>query len=188
MEFIHRLGKVGKQWGISESGGKIWGTLLLIGKPLTQKEIAEHCEFSLGLVSRNLNVLLNLGIVYYSGKKGLEKLYKPSVSFISTFEKLVLNFMERDVTPIIELLENIKENEDNKEVKLRINNLINDYQRMLIFLDFFIKILEIRQETNNSNLQGIISVSIDKLLESLDELSDIDINENIATLTNNSGI
>ena len=57
MEFNHRLGKVGKQWGLGESAGKIWGTLLLIGRPLTQNEIAEHYGSSPGLVSGNLNVL-----------------------------------------------------------------------------------------------------------------------------------
>ncbi len=168
MEFIYRLGKVGKQWGLGESAGKIWGTLLLIGKPLTQKEIAKHCGYSLGLVSRNLNVLSHLGIVHYSGRKVHEKLYKPTTSFIGTFEKLVLNFMESEVNPIIDLLDHIKDDENDKEVRSRIENLIGDYRKMLVFLDFFTKILEIRENMSLPHIENSTKEALKKLLKSMD--------------------
>ncbi len=168
MEFIHRLGKVGKQWGLGESAGKIWGTLLLIGKPLTQKEIAKHCGYSLGLVSRNLNVLSHLGIVHYSGRKVQEKLYKPTTSFIGSFEKLVLNFMEIEVNPIIDLLGHIKNDEKDKDVRSGIEDLIGDYRKMLIFLDFFTRILEVRDKMNLSNIEKSTKETLDNLLKSID--------------------
>lgn len=172
MEFIHRLGKVGKQWGLGESAGKIWGTLLLIGRPLTQKEIAEHCGYSLGLVSRNLNVLSHLGIVHYSGRKVHEKLYKPTTSFIGTFEKLVLNFMETEVNPIIDLLGQIKSDEKDKDVRSGIEDLIGDYRKMLVFLNFFNKILEVRDEMNLSNIENSTKETLDNLLRSIDSFKE----------------
>ena len=182
MEFIHRLGKVGKQWGLGESAGKIWGTLLLIGRPLTQREIAEHCGYSPGLVSRNLNVLSHLGIVHYSGRKVQEKLYKPTTSFIGTFEKLVLNFMESEVNPIIDLLGHIKNDEKDKEVRSRIEDLIGDYRKMRVFLDFFTKILEVREKMNLPNIENSTKETLNKLLKSMDSFGVNGRRDNFTTL------
>ena len=56
-EVLDSLAKIGKQWGIGESVGRVWGFLLFKSCPVTQREIEEGTGYSRGLVSRSLGKL-----------------------------------------------------------------------------------------------------------------------------------
>ena len=40
-DFIDRIGKLSKQWGLGEPTGRVWATLLFANSTLSQKEIAK---------------------------------------------------------------------------------------------------------------------------------------------------
>lgn len=157
-EFIHRVGKIGKQWGLGEPAGRVWGILLFNKKPLTQKEIASQCRYSLGLVSPSLTILENLGMISIIMKRGKVKLYGAVASFMESFEKLVRNFMEQDVRPLIFLLESNLEKIKDKEVKARLEFLIKDYKRVNIILNFFSKILSAKKSFSLAKLKKSVGV------------------------------
>ncbi len=63
LEFMTMLSRIGKQWGLGEPTGRIWGLLLFENKPLSQKEIAKECKYSLSLVSPSLSFLEKIGLI-----------------------------------------------------------------------------------------------------------------------------
>lgn len=173
-EFVHRLGKLAKQWGIGETAGKIWGALLLNGSPLTQKEIAQKCDYSLGLISRNLNILLKFNMVTYSGRKGQEKLYKPVISFIDSFEKLLVNMVENEMDPLIDLLTRMIRKEEDKKEKMRLKELLNDHKKMRVLFMFFIQSLDVRKKVNIPHLKDATRESLNRLDELIKSFSIIE--------------
>ncbi len=146
-EFIYRVGKIGKQWGMGEPAGKVWGVLLFNKMPLTQKEIANQCRYSIGLVSRSINLLENLGMITDVGKKEKEKLYNATITAIDFFGKLMQNFMEQNIRPIISLLELSLEKEKDNAIKSRMNVLIKDYSTINSMLELFSKMLESKKSS-----------------------------------------
>ena len=127
-EFIQRTGRIGKQWGIGEPVGKIWGLLLLENKSLSQRDIAKHLDCSLSLISPSLTLMQQMGMISVVGKNGREKQYGAVVSFIDTFENVLKNWVNVEVKPLINLLESNIKNSDEK-TKKRLNELIGEYKR-----------------------------------------------------------
>ena len=52
-EVLDSLAKIGKQWDLGESVGRVWGFLLFKSCPVTQREIEEGTGYSSGLISRS---------------------------------------------------------------------------------------------------------------------------------------
>jgi len=74
--FIDRTGRISKQWGLGEPTGRVWGSLLFVDLPLSQREIAKKTGYSLSLVSPSLKILEKLNMIRSVRGEGREKLYK----------------------------------------------------------------------------------------------------------------
>lgn len=152
-EFIARTGRIAKQWGIGEPAGKIWGLLALQNKPLTQKEIAKGINASLSLVSPALTLMEHLGIASTVAQGGREKKYIITLSFIDTFEKLLKNFCDNEVKPLLTILhENM--HTGNLDKKERIRMLIKEYERTAKTLKIFSKVLMAQRSLRKFKLLG----------------------------------
>ncbi len=136
-QFIYKTGKLGKLWGIGEPAGKVWGVLMFSEKPLTQKEMCKQSGYSIGLISRSITILENLGMISDTGRRNKEKLYSASASATDFLGKLIINLLENNIKPIISLLNTNQELVNNQEVKLRMNILIKDYSKIKNSLDNF---------------------------------------------------
>ncbi len=123
-EFISKVGKIGKRWGLGEPAGKIWGALAYSKKPLTQKEIAKSCNYSLGLVSRNLRILKKFNIATTASRKGKKRLYRTVTSFSDSFNKMVSKFRKEDMKRLFYLL-NEKFEENKKAAKQKFSSFNN---------------------------------------------------------------
>ena len=145
-EFINRTGKISKQWGLGESAGRVWATLLFADTTLTQTQIAKKTEYTLSLVSPSLKILEKLNIVRSVRGKGKEKLYEPSVSFVEAFTGLVKNFLEQDVKPLISQLDEITDIK-NEHRKKRMNQLVKEYKSFETHLTRFHKMMKIKKVT-----------------------------------------
>ena len=161
-EFIHRVGKIGKQWGLGEPAGRVWGVLILNTRPITQKEIAEQSGYSLSLVSPSLTILLNLGVISVTGRKGREKLYGKEITFVESFAKLVRNFVEKDVAPIISLLESNLKRVDDEELRHRIRLVITDSKNMDALLGFMTNMLSTYKSITAESLEQAVKILQDK--------------------------
>lgn len=151
-EFIQRTGKIAKQWGIGESAGKIWGLLLLENKSLTQKEIARHLNCSLSLISPGLALMEKLGIISIVGKNGRENQYGAVVSFIDTFEKVMINWVDVEVKPLINLLESNIENADERTGQ-RLKELLKEYRRTGRIFTILAKIIDAKKSLDKIKIK-----------------------------------
>jgi DNA-binding transcriptional regulator GbsR (MarR family) len=144
--FIDKTGKISKQWGLGEPAGRVWATLLFADTPLSQRQIAEKTGYSLSLVSPSLKILEKLNMIRSIRGESKEKLYELTVSFIEAFNGLIKRFLEQDVKPLIEQLEEVKEIHDpNKKNKLR--RLIQEYKRLEMYLSLFTKLMLMKKAT-----------------------------------------
>ena len=149
-QFMNQVASIGKQWGLGESVGRVWGLLLFEDEPLSQKEIAKECKYSLSLVSPSIKFLEKMGLVGIVGKREREKLYVATLSFLEAFEKILSNFLQLNIEPIIDLLSEAEKTGDKKTAK-RLKKITNEYKKTLIFSNFLLsliktkKVLDVRQ-------------------------------------------
>jgi DNA-binding transcriptional regulator GbsR (MarR family) len=134
-KFIDRMGKISKRWGVGEPVGRVWGALLFAGVPLSQKEIAEKTGYTLSLVSPSLNLMEKLDMARSLRSNNKEKLYETTTSFIDGFRRLIKNFLDQDIKPLIEELENTKGINNNPNL----SKLVSEYKIIKQNLDRFEK-------------------------------------------------
>ena len=73
-EFIDRMGRISKRWGIGEPAGRVWGALLFADASLSQRDIALKTGYSLSLVSPSLTILEKYDMIRSVRGKSKEKL------------------------------------------------------------------------------------------------------------------
>lgn len=144
--FIDRTGKISKQWGLGEPAGRVWATLLFADAPLSQRQIAEKTEYSLSLVSPSLKILEKLNMVRSIRGKGKEKLHELALSFVDAFNELIRRFLEQDVKPLIEQLEDVDEIH-NIEKKKKLIKLVKEYRNLEMYLGLFNKLMTAKKTT-----------------------------------------
>jgi len=130
IDFIHQVGKIGKQWGLSEPAGRVWGVLLFNKQPLCQREIADKSEYSPGLVSTSLKILEQLGMVSITPSKGREKHYEAKTTLTEGFVQLLKRFIDQDLKHTINTLSENRKLITEVRVKKRVDSLMREYQRL----------------------------------------------------------
>ena len=128
-EFIRRMSRMTKQWGLGESVGRIWGLLMFENRALTQREIAKQLNCAVSLVSPSLNLMENLEFVSITGKNGREKQYGAVPSFIRAFDQLIRNFINKEVNPLIKLLDSNMDAITDKDTKERFESMLEEYKK-----------------------------------------------------------
>jgi large-conductance mechanosensitive channel len=71
----------------------------------------------------------NLGLVSITGKIGREKQYGAVPSFIVTFQKIVKNFIEKEVNPLVNLLSANVDLIKEENTKKRFNSMVIEYKK-----------------------------------------------------------
>ena len=151
--FMAQLALIGKHWGLGEPAGRVWGLLLFEENPLSQREIARECNYSLSLVSPSLTILEKWGLIRSVGKRGREKLYDATTSFLEAFEKLLKNFTESEIEPIISTLSSAEDSKTRKRTTL----LSSEYKKMLLFSQFFSRIIKAKRTLGLEQLKKSLS-------------------------------
>lgn len=140
-EFIDRVGKMSKQWGLGEPAGRIWAAMLFANEALSQKDIATKTGYSLSLVSPSLKLLEQTNTIR-PVKNGRGNKYELTGSFTETFSGMIYRFMEHDVKPLIDKLEHADVDEKSKQ---KVQHLVKEYKDFEGCLSTFIKILNMRK-------------------------------------------
>ena len=156
-EFMRMMSMIGKQWGLGEPVGKIWGLLLFEGLSLSQREIARECNYSLSLVSPSLAFLEKMGLISVVGRRGKERLYGATSSFLEAFEKILGNFVQLSVEPVIELLSKAKE-AGNEHTKKKLENIINEYKKAVILSNFFLWLIKTKKALTVKQLIKVLKM------------------------------
>ncbi len=154
-KFIGQIALIGKHWGLGEPASRVWGLMLFEETPLSQREISKECNYSLSLVSPSLALLKNRGLIRVVEKRNREKLYSATTSFLEAFEKLLKNFMESDIEPIIATLSNAK----GKSAEKRLQKLSGEYKKMLLFSQFFSGLINAKRTLSPNQLKKLLGGS-----------------------------
>ena len=155
LEFMTMMTKIGKQWGLGAPVGKIWGLLLFEDQPLSQQEIADECSYSLSLVSPSLTFLEKMGLIGITEKRERENMYTATLSFLEAFEKILGNFMQLSVEPVIELLSKVKGAGDKQTAK-KLQNVMNEYKKTVILSNFFLKLIKTKKTLSVRQLSKLV--------------------------------
>ncbi len=150
---MEQIAVLGKRWGLGEPAGRVWGLLLFENSPMSQREIARKCNYSLSLISPSLTILGKWGLIRVVEKRGREKLYNATTSFLEAFEKLLKNFTEDEIEPIIETLSQT----GNKKARKRMRVLASECKKMLLFSQFFSGLIKAKRTLSLEQLKKSLS-------------------------------
>ena len=140
-EVLDSLAKIGKQWGIGESVGRVWGFLLFKSCPVTQREIEEGTGYSRGLVSRSLGKLKK-GPMIRVEREGREIRYSVNTSLTNSFGELLKRFLAENIKPIIELLSTSRDKVRDAKVKENFTAVLHEYRKLNLAVLLFSRIMD----------------------------------------------
>jgi len=139
-EVLDSLAKIGKQWGIGGSVGRVWGFLLFKSCPVTQREIEAGTGYSRGLVSRSLRELKRGPMIEVKGG-GREIHYSVNTSLTESFGELLKRFLTENIKPIIELLSTSQDKIGDAKVKETFAAVLHEYRKLNLAVLLFSKIM-----------------------------------------------
>ncbi len=154
-EVLDSLAKIGKQWDLGESVGRVWGFLLFKSCPVTQREIVEGTGYSRGLVSRSLRELKR-GPTIEERREGRETLYSVNTSLTESFGELLKRFLAGNIKPMIELLSASLSKIEDAKVRETFLVLLHEYRKMNLAVLLFSKIMnEINAMPGNVEMEKL---------------------------------
>ena len=139
-EVLDSLAKIGKQWGIGESVGRVWGFLLFKSCPVTQREIEAGTGYSRGLVSRSLRELKR-GPMIEVERGGREIRYSVNTSLTESFGELLKRFLAENIKPMIELLSTSRDKIGDAKVRGTFLAVLHEYRKLNLAVLLFSKIM-----------------------------------------------
>jgi len=140
-EVLDSLAKIGKQWGIGESVGRVLGFLLFKSCPVTQREIEEGTGYSRGLVSRSLGKLKK-GPMIRVEREGREIRYSINTSLTESFGDLLKRFLAENIKPTIELLSTSLDKIGDAKVKENFTAMLHEYRKLKLAVLIFSRIMD----------------------------------------------
>ena len=134
-QFIQQWGILGTQWGINRTMAQIHALLLVSPDPLSADEIMADLQISRGNTNMNVRELMDWGIVEKVLKPGERKEFFSAEKDIWTVAmKIIKERKRREVEPIINALNQLKEiegNKNDKEIKA-FTDVITDIQKFAV--------------------------------------------------------
>ena len=164
-KMLDSFAKVGKQCGLGESVGRIWGFLLLKSCPVTQREIEEGTGYSRGLISQCLQGMEERTVVEVN-RGGREIHYSINPSLATSIGKLMGRQYENKTKLLIEFLSGHSDKIKDEKVKESFLSLISEYKKLSLAFILFPKLIDLINGMNIDvkDIEGAakrISIEID---------------------------
>jgi len=139
--FIERISMLTSNLGIGKAAGKIWGTLILAGIPLSQQEIKSLTDYSLSMISSNLSLLEKYGFVRKIGKSGKKILYKSNTDIIDLMEFYLKNIIGKELPSLAKYVSQ-HINDFSNQTRRNAEKILNECRKSRYILNFLIKIID----------------------------------------------
>ena len=147
-KILDSFAKTGKQCGMGESVGRIWGFLLLNSCPVTQKEIEDGTGYSRGLISQCLRGMEERTVIEVK-RGGRENGYSINSSLATSFGELVGCQYEERIKRIIEFLSEITYTITDEKLRESLCAVVAEYKKLSIAFLLFPQIIAL---INGKNL------------------------------------
>lgn len=143
-KFVQTWGSLATSWGINRTMAMVHALLLISQEPLSTDDVMEQLVISRGNANMNIRELMDWGIVKKELKIGDRKEYFVADKDIWTvFKHIVKERRKRELEPVINSLESLKNVEDNTEeskaFKELMDNLLGVTTKANVLLDLAVK-------------------------------------------------
>lgn len=138
-DFIDRMGLNAEADGQARITGRVWGLLIIAGRPLTSAEISSLLDISRGSVSTNIRMLEMLELVERRSKAGERETYfaiceQPYSSLVRGFAKQFGNY-RRMVERACDAIDRPEARQNLKDLATFYAVLEDGHQSMLTHLE-----------------------------------------------------
>ncbi len=131
LKYIHTWGSLATSWGVNKTMAQVHALLLVSTKPLSAEDIMETLQISRGNVNMNVRALIDWGIVQKELVIGERKEF-----FIATkdiwelFKQITKERKRREVEPVLKVLAELQEIEDDSEEALEFKKVLNNLSKV----------------------------------------------------------
>ena len=126
-EFIQAWGALGSSWGINRTMSSIHALLMANNEPLSTEDIMAALQISRGNANMNTRALIEWGLVKKHRIAGDRKEYFVAGKDVwEMARQIAKERRKRELNPVIESLENLKDIEENSEEAESFKKRIND--------------------------------------------------------------
>jgi DNA-binding transcriptional regulator GbsR (MarR family) len=146
-KILDAFAKAGKQLGVGESVGRIWGFLLLQSGPVTQKEIQAGTGLSRGLISQCLRGMEERTVATVD-RSGRENRYSINPSVATCCGELVGRHYEERVKRVIAFLSEVSATLKDTQVRESVRSIISEYEKVSIAFLLFPQLIALINESN----------------------------------------
>jgi DNA-binding transcriptional regulator GbsR (MarR family) len=128
-KFIQSWGALATSWGINRTMAQIHALLLIAPEPLSADEIMEALRISRGNANMNIRALIDWGLVYKSLKTGQRKdFFIAEKDMWEVIRNIVIQRKKKELEPMIRVLEEIGQLEDDSTEAAEFKEVIRDIQ------------------------------------------------------------
>lgn len=134
--FIQSWGTLATQWGINRTMAQIHALLMVSAEPIDTDTVMEALQISRGNANMNLRELMDWGLIYKHLKTGERKEFFYAEKDVWKIARQVARERRRrEITPVIEVLEELKAVETNSPEAREFQKVITDISRVVGFAD-----------------------------------------------------
>ena len=155
-QYIQTWGTFATNWGINRTMAQVHALLLTSQNSLSTDEVMEYLQISRGNANMNIRALMDWGIVKKELVRGERKEYfKAEKDVWFLFKQITKERRKREIEPIIQFLENLKdiEDKDSDEAKEFIK-LMGDFSNVTIKIN---NIMDLAVKSDDHWLVGKIT-------------------------------
>ncbi|RNB81285.1 transcriptional regulator [Brevibacillus fluminis] len=146
LSFIEEIGLDYERLNLPRIAGRIMGLLLVTTDPLSSQQIASTLQISLGSVSTNMNLLLQMGVVEKKSLIGDRINYYILAS--DSIEKEVMDMLSTTISRQAIFTKYLEAIKDDETVKQRFQESIETLE---VFRKFYVKYLSDLRSSNSEN-------------------------------------
>jgi len=131
LKYIHTWGSLATSWGINKTMAQVHALLLVSTKPLSAEDIMETLQISRGNVNMNVRALIDWGIVQKELVIGERKEFFVATKDIwELFKQITKERKKREIEPVLKVLSELQEIEDNSEEAIEFKKVLNDLSKV----------------------------------------------------------
>ena len=131
LKYIHTWGSLATSWGVNKTMAQVHALLLVSTKPLSAEDIMDTLQISRGNVNMNVRALIDWGIVQKELVIGERKEFFVATKDIwELFKQITKERKRREVEPVLKILAELQEINDDSEEALEFKKVLNDLSKV----------------------------------------------------------
>ncbi|WP_297500057.1 helix-turn-helix domain-containing protein [Thermococcus sp.] len=151
--FVEAVGSFFKRYGYDEVDGRVYGLLLLMGRPATMAELSKELGLSRSAVSISLKRLSRDYLVKYQ-KRGRVKYFSAVPAFLKKFLQQPKDILEHEVIPLENVVERMIARSDDPVRRASLEKALKNLKALECVLRGIIRLESEARCLNGSWKQG----------------------------------